>query len=109
MQFDRLRRRELLTLLGAAAAWPLAARAQQPTGRGGKMPRVGLLMPGPPAHSAAVLDPLYRGLHELGYIEARDLVLEQRNADWKPDRARWPAGPPASLLPLAPSAGTSRR
>jgi hypothetical protein len=35
----------------------------------GKMPRVGMLMPGPAAHSAATLTPFYHGLHELGYIE----------------------------------------
>ena len=70
MQFDQLKRREFITLLGgAAAAWPLAARAQQPIGRTGKMPRVGILMPGPAAYSAVTLDPFYRGLHELGYID----------------------------------------
>jgi putative ABC transport system substrate-binding protein len=82
-----VRRREFITLLGgAAASWPLAARAQQGIGRTGKMPRVGMLMPGPAAHSAATLDPFYRGLHELGYIEGQNLTIERRDADWKPDR-----------------------
>ena len=80
-------RREFITLLGGAAcAWPVAARAQQPIRQSGRMPRVGLLMPGPAAHSAAILDPFYRGLHELGYIEGQNLAIDQRNGDWKPDR-----------------------
>jgi putative tryptophan/tyrosine transport system substrate-binding protein len=84
--FD-MRRRAFISLLGGAAvAWPLAARAQQPTGRTGKMPRVGILMPGPAAHSAVTLDPFYRGLHELGYIVGQNLAIEERDGDWKPDR-----------------------
>jgi putative tryptophan/tyrosine transport system substrate-binding protein len=76
-----------MTLLGGAAvAWPHAARAQQPIGRTGKMPRVGMLMPGPAAHSAATLKPFYQGLHELGYIEGQNLAIERRDGDWKPDR-----------------------
>jgi hypothetical protein len=82
-----LRRRDFIALLGgAAAAWPLAARAQQPIGRTGKMPRVGVLMPGPAAHSTATLKPFYQGLHELGYIEGQNLAIERRDGDWKPDR-----------------------
>jgi putative tryptophan/tyrosine transport system substrate-binding protein len=82
-----MRRREFMRLLGGAAAtWPLAARAQQPIGRMGKMPRVGMLMPGPAAHSAATLKPFYQGLHELGYIEGENLAIERRDGDWKPDR-----------------------
>jgi hypothetical protein len=50
------------------------------------MPRVGMLMPGPAAHSAAILDPFYRGLHELGYVERRNIAIERRDGDWKPDR-----------------------
>src|SRR5215470_12859477 len=82
-----MKRREFITLLGgAAAAWPLAARAQQGIGRTGKMPRVGILMPGLAAYSAGTLEPFYRGLHELGYIVGQNLAIEQRNGDWEPDR-----------------------
>src|SRR5947209_12549308 len=81
-----MKRRDVITLLGGAAAWPLAARAQQPIGRTGKMPRVGILMPGPAAHSAATLEAFYRGLHEHGYIVGQNLAIERRDGDWKPDR-----------------------
>ena len=81
-----MKRREFITLLSGAAAWPFAARAQQPIGRTGKTPRVGVLMPGPAAHSAALIDPFYRGLHELGYIEGQNLAIERRDGDWKSDR-----------------------
>ena len=82
-----MNRRGFISLLGGAAvAWPLAARAQQTSGRTAKMPRVGMLMAGPAAHSAAILDPFYRGLHELGYVEGQNLAIERRDGDWKPDR-----------------------
>jgi putative tryptophan/tyrosine transport system substrate-binding protein len=82
-----VKRRDFITLFGAAAAaWPLAARAQQPIGRAGKMPHVGVLMPGPAAHSASLIDPFYRGLRELGYTEGQNLAIERRDGDWKPDR-----------------------
>jgi putative ABC transport system substrate-binding protein len=80
-------RRELIAALGSASLFlPLAARSQQLIGKGGKVPRVGILMPGPVEHSAAILRPFYRGLHELGYIEGQNVAVEQRNADWKLDR-----------------------
>jgi putative tryptophan/tyrosine transport system substrate-binding protein len=83
----QMMRRDFITLIGGAAvAWPLVAHAQQQIGRAGKMPRLGLLMPGPSAHSATILEPFYRGLHELGYTEGQNLILERRNADWKSDR-----------------------
>jgi hypothetical protein len=44
----------------------------------GKMPRVGMLMPGPAAHSAATLTPFYHGLHELGYLEGQNLARRTR-------------------------------
>ena len=80
-----MRRRDFISLVGGAAGWPLAARAQ-PIGRTGKRPRVGILMPGPATHSAATLDPFYRGLHDLGYIIGQNLTAELRNGDWKSDR-----------------------
>ncbi len=81
-----MRRRDFIALFGGAAAWPLSARAQQPTRSTGKTPHVGVLMPGPAAHSAATLGPFYQGLHDLGYVEGQNLSLELRNANWKPDR-----------------------
>jgi putative tryptophan/tyrosine transport system substrate-binding protein len=82
-----MRRREFISLLGGtAAAWPLAARAQQPIRPTGKTSHLGMLMPGPAAHSVATLDPFYRGLKDLGYIEGQNLAIERRDADWKPDR-----------------------
>ena len=86
MQFAQLKRREFITLIGSVTAWPLAARAQQIVGRKGNMPYLGILMPGPVAHSAATLDPFYAGLHELGYVEGQNLAIERRDGDWKPDR-----------------------
>ena len=75
-----MRRREFIKVLSSAAAWPFAAQAQQPIGRMGNMPRVGILMPGPPP-SATILEPFYRGLHELGYVEGQNIAIERRYAD----------------------------
>ena len=64
-----MRRREFITLIGgAAAAWPLAARAQQ----GGRVYRIGLLrVGGPPPPS--LIEPLRRALSEFGHVEGRNL------------------------------------
>jgi putative tryptophan/tyrosine transport system substrate-binding protein len=65
-----MRRREIITLLGgAAAAWPLAARAQQPS----KVPRIGSLGFGSAAAFANRVESLRAGLRDLGYVEARTL------------------------------------
>jgi ABC-type uncharacterized transport system substrate-binding protein len=77
-----MNRRELIALLGGAAAWPLAARAQQV----GRIYRIGILEPIPAARNAANLNALRKGLRELGYTEERNLVIEYRSADGRAER-----------------------
>ena len=75
-------RRELLAALGgAAAAWPLAARAQQ-TG----LPVIGYLNLGSPESDTSRLTGLRRGLNQTGYVEGRNLVIEYRWAGNQADR-----------------------
>jgi len=74
MQFDRTNRREFITLLGGAgAAWPLAARAQQPA----KVPRVGILSPAA-SETAGTLTAFRKGIRDLGYIEGQTIALDFR-------------------------------
>jgi putative ABC transport system substrate-binding protein len=69
-------RREFITLIGGAAAWPLAARAQQPA----RVPRIGIVDDAPMWHS------FRQALREFGYVEGQSINYEYRYSEGVPDR-----------------------
>jgi putative ABC transport system substrate-binding protein len=78
-----MRRRDFITLLGGAAAgWPLVAHAQQIS----KPARLGYIWIGTKDSEHSTRDGLRQGLRDLGQVEGRDFVLEERYAESKPDR-----------------------
>ena len=83
-----IRRREFFVTLGGAAAWPLAAHAQQ---GGARIPRIGII------DDAPIWDHFRQGLHDLGYIEGRNIAIEYRSAEGDFDRLRQAARELASL------------
>jgi putative ABC transport system substrate-binding protein len=72
-----LRRRDFITLLGGAAAWPIAARAQQ----AGRLPTIGYLSGVTPTSDGPYIAAFLQRLRELGWIEGRSLAIEYRWAD----------------------------
>ena len=84
MQFYGMKRREFMTLLGGAAAtWPLAARAQQPA----QLPTIGFLGASTPAIMGQWVAAFVQRLRELGWIEGRTIAIEYRWAEGRSARA----------------------
>jgi len=78
-----MRRREFITLISGAAAWPFAARAQQPA-----MPVIGFLHPSSPSAETYRLRAFRQGLKDAGFIDGENATIEFRWADDQIDRLR---------------------
>jgi putative ABC transport system substrate-binding protein len=77
-----MKRREFIMLLGGAAAWPLAARAQQAA----KLPTIGFLVAGTPSSHGQWVAAFVQRLRELGWIEGRTITIEYRWAEGRSER-----------------------
>ena len=100
MQFYRLIRREFITLLGGAAAWPLTASAQQTE----QMPRVSLLLGLAENHpeTQSRVKAFQKGLRDLGWVEGRNIRIDYRFAASDPNRIKEYAAELVRLIPELP-------
>jgi ABC-type uncharacterized transport system substrate-binding protein len=106
MQLDRLKRREFITLLGGAAAWPLTARAQQ------GLTLVGLLSG--TQLGDGLIEAIRQGFRDGGYVEGRNLAIKYRSADGRFDRLpalanALVADSAAAIIALAPPAALAAK
>ena len=95
MQFDRLKRREFITLLGVAAAWPVAGHAQQP----GRVYRVAIFSTTGRERVWNLHQVLIDSLRGLGYIEGQNVIFENRFAEGRMERLASIAAELVSLRP----------
>jgi putative ABC transport system substrate-binding protein len=82
MHFDQLKRREFITLIGGAAAWPLAAGAQQ----AGKLPTIGFLGAASTSYWSRWVSAFVQRLGEFGWIDGRTVAIKYRWAEGRNER-----------------------
>ncbi len=104
MQLSHLRRRDVVTILGGAATWSVAARAQAPP----KRPLIAWLSGGSRAASLGFVDAFLQGMRDLGHVEGRDFDIAYRFSDGHAERLPALAEELVRLKPniiLAPATG----